>query len=127
MKTQAHFTFPMATLMMALAFAVPAYADEDEQTRARQAMLSGNVAPLSELLQIVEAEYDGEVLKVELEDEDARKWGRESEADFFIYEIKVLTPTGKLVKLKYDAKSLELLKAEGDDDNDENDKKHKND
>lgn len=121
MKTQAHFAFLIAIMTMALTFAVPAYADKDDQKRARQAMLSGNVAPLSELLKIVEADYDGEVLKVELEDEDARKWGREGGTYFFIYEIKILTPTGNLVKLKYDAKSLELLKAEGDDKEDKHD------
>ena len=112
-KTQTYFTFPIAAIMMALAFAVPAYADEDDQTRARQAMLSGNVAPLIDLLKIVEADYEGEILKVELEDEDAGKWGRQRGTVFFIYEIKVLTPNGNLVKLKYDAKSLELLKSEG--------------
>lgn len=120
-KIQSHFTFPLAALMMALTFAVPAYADGDDQSRARQAMLSGNVAPLSDLLKIVEADYEGEILKVELEDEDAGKWGGQRGIDFFIYEIKVLTPSGNLVKLKYDAKTLELLKAEGKDDNDNHD------
>jgi len=118
---QARFLFHTAILLMVVAFSAPVLADGDDQKRARAAMLSGEVAPLSELLAIVEAAYEGEVLKVELEDEDAKKWGRPKGDDLFIYEIKVLTPSGKLVKLKYDAKSLELLKAEGDDDDDRHD------
>lgn len=120
-KTQSHFTFLIAALMMALVFAVPASADEDDHKRARQAMLSGEVAPLSDLLKIVEVDYEGEILKVELEDEKGHKWGRERGTVFFIYEIKVLTPSGNLVKLKYDAKSLELLKAEGKYEEDNHD------
>jgi len=84
-KTRTDFTFPLAAFMMALAFGLPAYADEDDQTRARQAMLSGDVAPLSDLLKIIEADFEGEILKVELEDEDAAKWGGEHGAIFFIY------------------------------------------
>lgn len=120
-KSPTRFSFSIATILMALAFVAPALADDDDQERARQAMLSGDVAPLSKLLAIVEATYEGEVLKVELEDEKARKWGRPEGEDFFIYEIKILTPTGNLVKLKYDAKSLELLKAEGKGDDEHKD------
>jgi len=97
------------TVALVLVIALPAWADNDKQDMARRAMLAGEVAPLSELLAVVEQNYQGDVLKVELEDEDADKWGGTGDGKIFIYEIKILTVRGNLVKLKYDAKSLKLL------------------
>ena len=95
--------------VVGLIFAAPVWADDDKQDLARQAVLAGEVAPLSKLLSIVEKDYTGDIVKIELEDEDARKWGGSEYGKIYIYEIKILTTDGKLVKLKYDAKTLELL------------------
>lgn len=63
----------------------------------------GAVAPVAELLQRVEARHPGaRVLKVELE--------REEEGEPMIYEVKVLTPEGVVVKLEFRASDLTLLK-----------------
>jgi len=94
---------------LALVIALPAWADEGEQDIARDAMLSGDVVPLSQLLAIVEKSIQGDVLKIELENESVTKWGGAGDGMMFIYEIKILTRKGKLLKLKYDAKSLKLL------------------
>lgn len=88
---------------------------------ARRAVLAGEVAPLSELLSIVEKDYKGDIVKIELEAEDARKWGGSKKRKIFIYEIKVLTLDGNLVKLKYDAKTLKLLATNDYDRHDEKD------
>ena len=99
-------------LLAGLAFTAPTWADDDErdeQEMVREARLAGEIAPLSKLLSIVESDYKGEILKIELEDEDADKWGRDVNGTFFLYEIKILTADGNLVKLKYDAKTLKLL------------------
>ncbi len=85
--------------------------DDEERERPR------DLAPLAHLLAHIHGRYPGEVLKVELERErlgDLRLW---------IYEIKLLTPAGDVLKLSYDARSLELLRQRGHgivgDDSDE--------
>jgi len=102
-------TLKFVSVALGVLLSGTAFADSDKQDIAREAMLAGEVAPLSQLLSVVEKTYKGDVLKVELEDEDVRKWGGTGEGKMFIYEIKLLTFDGNLVKLKYDAKSLKLL------------------
>ncbi|MFN8994621.1 MAG: PepSY domain-containing protein, partial [Pseudomonadota bacterium] len=52
------------------------------------------------LLERLEREHPGQVLEVELEQEDGR----------WIYEIKLLQPGGRLVKLELDAASGAILR-----------------
>jgi uncharacterized membrane protein YkoI len=110
--------FKFVALAFGVALAMPAFADNDKQDVAREAMLAGEVAPLSQLLSVVERSYQGDVLKVEMEHEDTKKWGGTGDGKMFIYEIKLLTFDGNLVKLKYDAKSLKLLATNLYDDKD---------
>lgn len=65
------------------------------------------VAPLRSLLEQLSGSYPGRVLEVELEREEH---GRE---DIWVYEVKLLTNRGRVLKLEYDAVSLELLEMEG--------------
>lgn len=60
---------------------------------ARQALERGQVLPLRTVLEKVEREYQGQVLKVEFEHEDGR----------FLYEIRLLQQDGRMAKLKIDA------------------------
>ena len=60
---------------------------------ARQALERGQVLPLRTVLEKVEREYQGQVLKVEFEHDDGR----------FIYEIRLLRQDGRMAKLKIDA------------------------
>lgn len=60
---------------------------------ARQALERGQVLPLRTVLEKVEREYQGQVLKVEFEHDDGR----------FIYEIRLLQQDGRMTKLKIDA------------------------
>ena len=60
---------------------------------ARQALQRGQVLPLRTVLEKVEREYQGQVLKVEFEHDDGR----------FIYEIRLLQQDGRMAKLKIDA------------------------
>ena len=93
--------------------AAPAFADEADQDRARAAMLRGEVEPLSKALVAIEKHHKGDVIEVELEEED--KFGI---GPTLIYEIKLLTPEGNVLKLKVDAKTLEILDVDGNDDDD---------
>ena len=67
---------------------------------ARQALERGQVLPLRTVLEKVEREYQGQVLKVEFEHDDGR----------FIYEIRLLQQDGRMAKLKVDAVDGKLLK-----------------
>ena len=91
-------------LIIGLVASVPwAVADEDEE-------IPGNmegVAPLRSLLAQVHEAYPGQVLEVELEREEYGK------GDIWVYEIKLLTEKGRVLKLEYDAINLELLKIKG--------------
>lgn len=65
----------------------------DDHDLARQALERGQVLPLRTVLEKVEREYQGQVLKVEFEHDDGR----------FIYEIRLLQQDGRRAKLKIDA------------------------
>ncbi len=74
-----------------------------DHERARAALQAGEVLPLPQLLERVAREQPGQVLAVELERDDGR----------WIYELKLLDPAGRLVKLEVDARSAELLRRKG--------------
>ena len=91
-------------LIIGLVAGVPwAVADEDEEIPSNME----GVAPLRSLLAQVHEAYPGQVLEVELEREEYGK------GDIWIYEIKLLTEKGRVLKLEYDAINLELLKIKG--------------
>ena len=95
--------------------------DISDQERARAAVESGDIVPLSLILEKVEYLYYGSIIEVELEEEEDE--GREREADDdhngghfmsgFIYEIKLLTPQGNLLKLMFDARTAEMVQVKG--------------
>lgn len=76
---------------------------KDDHNRARHALQAGEVLPLGKVLQRLEREHPGQVMEVELEQEEGR----------WIYEVKLLQPQGELVKLKLDARTAALLPAKG--------------
>lgn len=88
----------LCALALCLA-AVQAHADSD-QDRARAAVQSGQVLPLSVVLARLERELPGQVLEVELEQEDGR----------WVYEVKLLQAGGRLMKLELDAGTGAVLK-----------------
>ena len=79
-----------------------------DHDQARAAVQAGEVLPLRTLLDRLEKSHPGQVLEVELERDDGG----------WIYEIKLLQAGGRLVKLKVDARSGELLSARARDGGD---------
>ena|SRR3990167_1362091 len=79
--------------------------DEDDHDRARSALEKGEARPLTEILVIVEDELGGRIVRVELE----RRRGR------YIYEFRVITPSGELREVYVDAMSAEILKRDDGD------------
>lgn len=70
-----------------------AHADARDHELARQALQQGQILPLRTMLDKVEREHPGQVLKIEFEHEDGH----------FIYEIRLLQKDGRMAKLKVDA------------------------
>jgi uncharacterized membrane protein YkoI len=83
--------------------ALPAQAGSDHE-RARRAVEAGEIKPLNEVLERVQRDYRGEVLDVELEDDD------DFGARRMVYEVKVISPEGAVSKIFVDAKNLDILK-----------------
>jgi uncharacterized membrane protein YkoI len=101
------FACLLALMVGGLMCTAPVAADQDPDITASME----GVAPLRNLLAQVHAAYPGQVLEVELE------WEKNGRNELWIYEVKLLTQRGSVLKLEYDAVSLELLGLEGKADN----------
>ncbi len=81
-------------------------ADDDKKQREhdaiREALQRGEVLPLVRILALAQQAVPGDVIEVELE----RKH------DVLVYEIKVLTQTGRVREIKLDARTGSILKIE---------------
>ncbi|MGP0593412.1 PepSY domain-containing protein [Nitrospira sp. T9] len=84
-------------------FISPAYPDDDIPGYQQ---LKAEVVPVEQLFQKVQKEFEGIILELELEEEDLR----------WIYEVKLLTPQGNVLKIDYDAKSMAVLTVKGQRD-----------
>lgn len=78
--------------------------DQPDHERARRAVEEGQARPLSEILDRVRDQLGGEVVGVELDREKGR----------YVYEIRVITPAGRLREVQVDAMTAEVLKSEDD-------------
>ncbi len=72
------------------------------QDCALDAFKNGEIKPLPEVLAAARAQVPGEVVKVELDREDG----------IWVYEIKILTPSGKRREVEINAKTLAIMKIE---------------
>ena len=99
--------FPRALLLLAMTALLPispsGASDRRDHERARAALAAGEIRPLSELLSAVEQRYVGRVVETELE-RDGTRW---------IYEIKLLPPSGRVYELKLDAATGALVRSRG--------------
>lgn len=76
------------------------HGDHDERERLEHAQEKGDVLPLARILELLRAEgITGEVLEVELENED----------DGFVYEIYLLGPDGRRLEVKVDPATGKIL------------------
>lgn len=79
--------------------------DDDVQDTALAATQAGLIQPYSLLLQQVERDLNGRIIEVEL-DEDDGVWE---------YELKLLGAANNVIKVKYNATTLKILKIKGHD------------
>lgn len=95
---------------LAVAAATPALADRGrgrhgDHDEARAAVEAREALPLTRILEIARRTVPGEIVEVELE----RDHGR------LIYEVEVLTRTGRVRKVEIDAQSGRVLEVEDED------------
>lgn len=77
---------------------------DDDAVRIRTAVAHGKLLALPRILAVVQVRVPGEVLKVELE-EIRERLG---------YEVKVLTPDGRVREIKLDARTGSVLAVQDD-------------
>ena len=77
---------------------------DDEHERARRAVERGEALPLADILAIVRADLGGEITRVSFEREHGT----------WVYEFKVVEPSGRLVEVYVDAASGRVLEREVD-------------
>jgi uncharacterized membrane protein YkoI len=85
-------------------FAGDGKSKEHEHDAVREALRRGEILPLTKVLAIAAEHVPGDVIEVELEDE----------RQAMIYEIKILTSTGRVREIKIDARNGSVLKIEDD-------------
>jgi uncharacterized membrane protein YkoI len=94
-----------ASVLLAVlcALAGPGRADDDDD--AEEAVEQGAVAPPAALFERIAGDFGGRVLRLELEHEDdGRDW---------VYDVKLLLADGQVIKVEYDAVTLEILEVKG--------------
>lgn len=96
-----------AALVLWLSAGVSAVADDDREEdheRARLAVEHGEAMPLVEILAAVGPRIDGEIVATEFDQEDGT----------WVYEIKFIDRSGRLIELYVDARTATILGAEED-------------
>ena len=79
-----------------------------DHEHAHQALARGEVRPLAEILARVAVEVPGEVVDVEFERETWRG------TKIWVYELKIISPDGRLLEALVDAATGHLLEIEED-------------
>ena len=93
----------MALACILLSASVATASADGDHDRARDAVKAGRILPLERIVARAEERFGGKVLDVDLEDEH----------DTLRYELKLMGPDGRILRLVYDAASGELLDARG--------------
>ncbi|MBS0312600.1 MAG: PepSY domain-containing protein [Proteobacteria bacterium] len=94
-STRLRVAFGALALLVALPASAPLRADDHgrDHDLARQAFERGEVLPLRGVLERIEREQQGQVLRVEFERDDGR----------FVYKIRLLQADGHVARIKVDA------------------------
>lgn len=88
--------FPLALLLAILP--APASGESGDHDRVREAVTSGEIRPLADILDAVRGKLPGEIAGVEIE----RKSGR------WMYEFRVFDQSGRLFEVYVDGQSAKI-------------------
>lgn len=90
----------LMALLLAFCLSPGAALAGDDHERALEALREGRILPVEAILDAARKDFGGDVLDIELEDED----------EGFVYEIKLIADDGRIMKLDYDAATGQLLR-----------------
>lgn len=101
-----------ATLGSSIAFSSGTFLEQDaplmlaklDAEEARELKKTGEIMALESLIAQVRKDYPGQIIEIELDEEDDR----------YIYEIEVVNDDGVVIELEIDAASGEVLKYKKD-------------
>ena len=105
MKRSRHICSLLLATGLLLFGAGTGLADDDDHELARRALEEGRALPLAEILAKMKPDLPGKVIEVVLEVDDGT----------LIYDLKVLSPQGRLEEIEVDAATGKILKMEDDD------------
>lgn len=80
-------------------------ADDVDHDIAKRALEQGRALPLADIIAKIGPQVPGKVIEVELDDDDGA----------LVYDLKVLSPQGRLQEIEVDAATGKILKIEDDD------------
>jgi uncharacterized membrane protein YkoI len=78
--------------------------DDNDHEQAHRALQGGHALPLASILREVGQRFDGDVVGVEFEREGGR----------YVYELKIVSPDGRLREVYVDARTAEIISDETD-------------
>ncbi len=93
----------LALSLILLLHAAPSLAGDQDD--ARRALQAGEIRPLEEVLAAARAAVPGEVVKLDLKRDNGR----------WVYELKILTASGKRREVEIDGRSLAVVDDDDDD------------
>lgn len=93
-------------VLLLISLAAPAWADTDDQDRARRALEAGEILPLFDILEAAQAARPGRVIEIDLDRDDGR----------WIYELEMVSSNGQLYEMEIDAATAAILEIEREDD-----------
>jgi uncharacterized membrane protein YkoI len=93
---------PFGIMLAIAAVAVRAASADVDHEQARRAYEAREIVSLADILSAVERDQKGQVVEVELEREHG-KW---------VYEVELLTPSGRVLEMLYDAKTAKRIGVE---------------
>ena len=90
-------------LLGAAPLAPTAVMADNDQDRAREAVQSGQVRPLNQILKSVRKQYKGEVLDAQLYDFGGQ----------WVYQVRLLTKDGQVLDIAVDGRSGQIIGVQG--------------
>lgn len=92
----------LAAMLLTVWPASVVLADDDDHIIAHKLLSEGRIKPLVELMDVVRAQFPGQILEVEFETDDG----------IYAYEFKLLRPDGKVQSVELDAATGQVRKVE---------------
>ncbi|MFV0408263.1 MAG: PepSY domain-containing protein [Paracoccus sp. (in: a-proteobacteria)] len=88
--------------------ALPPVESEDglDAAFARAAVLDGRILPLDRILDILRADFEGEIIEIQLEYEE----------DELAYEFDLVSPDGRVFEVEIDARTGVIIEVEDEED-----------